>query len=236
MIIDIDNSDSVRSFVSKITADWFDINSTYYALKFDPHTNLTKFWNITDYMVDRISNYLDYTSEYFLKIWEQKCLEHDATLMAYHCTRHSNKEVFIKKGILPLSEETIKISKKQENPEAEEAWEYRSTRGSGPYFLLSYKSAKDPENHFHQYGPEILLAVHGHQPTNNPKKSIPLIIHCSIPFAIVPNKKFYTFCILKAYFLFLDPEDDSENLFEDSSIDLNGSPLVPKYIVRIEEI
>ena len=236
MILDIDNSGSVESFVSRITANWFDVNSMYFALKFDSLTNLTNFWNITDYMVDKISNYLGCTSEYFLKNWEQKSLELNALLMCYHCTRHSDKEVFIKEGILPLSEKTIKLSKNQQKSQAEEAWEYRSKRGSGPYFFLSYKSAKDPDNHFHQYGPEILLAVDGHQPSNNPKKSIPLIIHCAIPFSVIPNKKFCIFCILKAYFLFLDPEDDPENLFEGSPIDLNGSALDPKHIVRIEEI
>ncbi len=236
MILDIDNSSSVQSFVSKITKDWFDIDSMYYALKSKSHINWTDFWNTTDYMVDIISNYLDCTSEDFLKIWEKKCLEHGTRLMGYHCTRHSNKSVFTDNGILPLSEKTIEISSNQKSMKAREAWEYRSTRGVGPYFFLSYKAAKNPDNHFCRNGPEILLACAGHQPTNIPEKSIPLIIHCAIPFSILFNKKFYTFCILRAYFNFLDPEDDSENLFEGYSIDLNGSTLDPQHIVRMEEI
>ena len=235
MILDIDNSSSVQSFVSKITSDWFDIDSIYYNLKSDLQINWGNFWNITDSMIDIISNCLQCISEEFLNLWEKKCTEHGAMIMGYHCTRHSYKEGFVKNGILPLSEETIKLSQNQKRPEAEKAWSYRSTRGSGPYFFLSYKSAKNPDNHFFK-GPEILLAVTGHQPTSNSEKSIPLIIHCAIPFSILPNKKYFTFCILRAYFNFLDPEDDTEDFFEGYSIDLNGSALDPQHIVRIEDI
>ena len=42
--------------------------------------------------------------------------------------------------------------------------------------------------------------------------------------------------MLKAYFLYIDPEDESDNPFEGSSIDLCGSPLDPKYILQIEEV
>ena len=68
------------------------------------------------------------------------------------------------------------------------------------------------------------------------EESIPLIIHCAIPFEILPNKNYYTFCILRAYFNFLDPEDDTEDFFEAYSIDLNGNALDPQYIVRIEAV
>lgn len=235
MIIDIDNSSIVQSFVSKITSGWLDIDGMYYDLKSDSQTNWTNFWNITDGMINIISNCLGCTSEEFLKSWEKKCTEHDAMFTGYHCTRHSDKEVFIRNGILPLSDETIKLSQKQKRPETDKLWNYRSKRGSGPYFFLSYKSAKNPDNHFFN-GPEILLAVNGHQPTSNSEKSIPFIIHCTIPFSILSNKNYYTFCILRAYFNFLDPEDNTEDFFEGYSIDLNGSALDPQYIVRIEEI
>ena len=236
MILDIDNSNSVQSFVIKITANWFDIDSMYYALKSDSQTNWGDFWNITDYMIEIASNYLDCVSRDFLTIWEQKCLDHDAMLMGYHCTRHSNKSVFTDNGILPLSEKTIAISSVKKNIKVKEAWEYRSKIGVGPYFFLSYKAAKNPDNYFCRNGPEILLTCAGHQPTNISEKSIPLIMHCAIPFSILPNKKYYTFCILRAYFNLLDPEDDSGNLFESYSIDLNGMALKPQHIVRIEEI
>lgn len=235
MILDIDNSKSVQTFVKKITSDWFDIDSMYYGLKSDSQTNWTDFWNITDNMINTISNYLKCSSEHFLALWEEKCTIHSAMVKGYHCTRHSNKEVFLKNGILPLSEKTIELSKNQQRPDAEEIWNYRSTEGAGPYLCLSYKSAKDPKNHYFN-GPEILSAVNGHQPNKNSEKSIPLIIHCEIPFSILPNKKYYVFCTLKAYLNFLDPENGTKDLFEGASIDLNGKPLEPKYILRIEEI
>ena len=235
MIIDIDNSSSVQSFVSMITSGWFDIDGIYYDLKSDSQTNWTNFWNITDSMIDIISNCLGHTSEEFLKNWEKKCTEHDVKIMGYHCTRHSNKEVFTINGVLPLSEETINLSQTQKRLDAENLWDYRSKRGSGPYFFLSYKSAKNPDNHFFK-GPEILLAVNGKQPSSNSEKSIPFILHCAIPFSILPDKNYYIFCILRAYFNFLDPEDDIENFFEAYSIDLKGNVLDPQHIVRIENI
>ena len=186
-------------------------------------------------MISTISNYLKCSSEQFLKLWEEKCIIYGAIVRAYHCTRHSDKEVFIKNGILPLSKKTIEISQNQQRPDAEEKWNSRSELRPGPNFYLSYKSAKNPNNHYFN-GPEILLAANGHQPTSNPEKSIPLIIHCEIPFSILPNKKYNIFCTLKVYLNFLDPEDSTEDLFEGTAIDLNGNPLKPKYIVRIEEI
>jgi len=235
MIIDIDNANSVQSFVSMITSDWFDIDAMYYDLKSKSQINWTNFWNITHNMIDIISNCLGHTSEEFLNSWETKCIEQDAKIMGYHCTRHSNKEVFIKNGVLPLSEETINLSQTQKRPDAENLWDYRSKRGSGPYFFLSYKSARNPNNHFFK-GPEILLAVNGHQPSSNSEKSSPFIIHCAIPFSILPDKKYYTFCILRAYFNFLDPEDEIESFFEAYSIDLKGNTLDPQHIVKIEYI
>ena len=83
MILDIDNSSSVQSFVSKITSDWFDIDSIYYDLKSDLQTNWANFWNITDGMIDIISNCLQCTSEEFLQLWKKKCTEHGAMFMAF---------------------------------------------------------------------------------------------------------------------------------------------------------
>jgi len=235
MILDIDNSKSVQTFVRKITSGWFDVDSMYYDLKSDSQTNWSNFWTISDSMINTISNYLKCSSEQFLKLWEEKYTIYGAIVRGYHCTRHSNSEVFVKNGILPLSEKTIEISQNQQQPDAEEKWNYRSKLGAGAYFYLSYKSAKDPNNHYFN-GPEILLAMNGHQPTSNPEKSIPLIIHCEIPFSILPNKQYNIFCTLKAYLNLLDPEDGTEDLFEGAPIDLNGNALKPKYIVRIEEI
>lgn len=135
MILDIDNSISVQSFVREITSAWFDIDSMYYDLKSDSQTNWKKFWYYQDCMIKIISNYLGYTSEDFLERWAIKCTAHGAVLMGYHCTRHSDKEIFYKDGILPLSEKTIKPCQYQKRPEAIEMWNYRSTKGQGPYFF-----------------------------------------------------------------------------------------------------
>jgi hypothetical protein len=238
MKLDVDNSSSVQSFVNKITADWFDIDSTYHTLKSNPHTNLSDFFYHSYYMMDVISNSLGCSPRDFLKTWEKKCLKHNAMLMGYHCTRHSNERVFINKGILPLSEKLIETSSVQKNIDAKETWERRLTNSPGPFFCLSYEEAKKPDNYFCRSGAEILSRVDGLQPTNNPAESVPLIIHCAIPFSIIPNKEFCTFCIVRAYLFFLDPdpEDGSENLFEGYSIDLCGVSLKPQHILRIEKI
>ena len=235
MILDIDNLSLVQNFVKKLTEGWFDIDNMYHELKAGSQTNWTEFWNITDSMINTVSDYLKCSSEYFVSQWNKKCSLHGAMVKGYHCTRHSNKSVFLEKGILPLSEKTVNPLKNQKQLDASKIWNYRSTVGAGPYLCLSYKSAKDPNNHFFN-GPEILLGLIGNQPGINHEKSIPLILHCEIPFSILTNKKFYIFCALKAYLNFLDPEDGTEDLFEGASIDLNGNPLAPKYIVRIEEI
>ena len=178
MILDIDNSESVQAVVNKLTEYWFNPDKMYSDLKANGKTNSPDFWGITDHMIDNISEDLNQTPEEFLNIWNQKCVTCSVKIIGHHCTRHSNKEVFTGKGILPLSDETIKIHRNQ-NMEAERMWEYRSQRSPGPWFLLSYKDAKNPNNHFCNNGPEILLACDGYQPNIEPAKSIPLRI-CEI--------------------------------------------------------
>lgn len=234
MIVDIDNSESVQALVGKVLEYWFDPKGMYCDFKANGKTNSPDFWAITDRLLANISEYLDQKTGEFLDTWNQKCVTLGARIMGYHCTRHSNKKVFVEKGILPLSNETIKIFKDREQSK-KEMWEYRSQR-PGPYFLLSYAYAKNPNNHFCKSGPEILLGCPGYQVDVNPDKSIPLVIHCAIPYSILPDKDYYTFCILRAYFNSIDPEDDSNNLFEGYSIDLKGNALDPQYIVRVEEI
>jgi hypothetical protein len=237
MIVDIDNSRSVQALVDKVSEYWFDPKGMYSDLKANGKTNSPHFWAITHQLLADISEYLDQTSEEFLNKWNKKCVTHGARIMGYHCTRHSNKEVFAEKGILPLSNETIKIFEdRNQSMKAKGMWEYRSQRGPGPYFLLSYADAKNPSNHFCNSGPEILLACAGYQVDVDPVRSIPLIIHCAIPYSILPDKDYYAFCILIACFNSIDPEDDSNNLFEGYSIDLKGNALDPQYIVKIEEI
>lgn len=145
--------------------------------------------------------------------------------------------MFIEKGVLPLSEETIRLSEdKGQTALGKNTWEYRSQRSPGPCFLLSYKCAKSPKNHFCLKGPEILLACAGHHVGVDPAKSVPLIIHCAIPYSDLSEKDYFAFCVLRAYFNFFDPEDDLNTLFDGYSIDLEGKSLDPLHIVRIEEI
>ena len=237
MILDIDNSNSVQALVNTVSKHWFNPESMYSELKTLGKTNLPYFWGITTCLLADVSDYLDQTSEGFLDTWNQKYITHDVKIMGYHCTHHSNKEVFIEKGILPLSNETIRITgDRNQTFEAKRMWVYRSQRSPGPWFLLSYKDAKNPNNHFCLNGPEILLSSAGYQVNVDPAKSIPLIIHCAIPYSILPDKDYYAFCILRAYFNFIDPEERSGNLFEGYSIDLKGNALKPQYIIRIEEI
>ena len=130
-----------------------------------------------------------------------------------------------------LNSQKIKKTK-----EAEELKKYRATTGAGPCFFLSYQDAKNPNHPYCQRGPEVLLGCKGKQQNNISSESIPLIIHCAIPFSILPDFKYYVFCILRAYFIFIDPEDDSGNLFEGYSIDLMGKALDQQHIVKVEEL
>lgn len=237
MITDIDDSTSVQALVHKVSECWFNPEELYSDLKANGKTNSLDFWAITKRLLSDVSESLGQRSAEFLNAWNQRCVTHNTKIMGYHCTRHSNKEVFVKKGILPLSDETIRLFEdRNQTPQAKNMWEYRSQRSPGPCFLLSYKYAKNPDNHFCLKGPEILLACAGHHVDADPEKSIPLIIHCAIPYSILPDKEYYAFCILRAFFNFIDPEDEASNLFEGHSIDLKGNSLDPQYIVRIEEI
>jgi hypothetical protein len=236
MIVDIDNSESVQALLGKICESWFDPKQLYFDLKANGKTNSPDFWGINHLLFTEISNYLGMTLGEFLNIWTQKCSTYNVRIMGYHCTRHSNKKVFIEKGVLPLSNETIKIIEDKQNTETKRIWERRSQGSPGPYFLLNYSDAKSSGNHFLIYGPEILLACAGYQVNFDPAKSTPLIIHCAIPYSILPDKDYYTFCILRAYFNSIDPEDGSNNLPEGYSIDLKGTALDSQYIVRVEEI
>lgn len=235
MILDIDNSESVKYFVNKIAENWFNPEKMYFDLKANGKTASSNFWGITKYLLNIVSEYLNQTSDEFLSIWNHKCLAYGAKIMGYHCTRQNDEKVFAEKGILPLSDETIKIDENlNNNIEAKEMWESRSQRNPGPYFYLRYKDAKNPNNPFCNYGPEILLACSGHQPNVDSVSSIPLILHCAIPYPYLQEKDYFAFCILRAYFNSKDPDD--ELYFNDYSIDLKGRMLEPKHILNYEKI
>lgn len=235
-LVDIDNSQSVQALVDKVFQHWFDPKRMYADLKANGKTNSPNFWGITHQLLADVSKYLDQTSEEFLKKWNQKCVAHGVKIMGYHCTRHSNKDVFAEKGILPLSDKTIRIFEdSNQSTEAKRLRKYRS-QNPGPYFLLSYADARNPNNSFCRSGPEILLACTGYQVDTDSVKSIPLIIHCAIPYSMLPDKDYYAFCILRAYFNSIDPEDNALNFFDGYSIDLKGNALDPQYVFKIEEL
>ncbi len=237
MIIDIDNSESIQAAVNQVSEGWFDPVEMYSSLKDNGKTNSSEFWGVATQMLADVSGFLGLTSAQFLYEWDKRNIDNNTKFMGYHCTRHSDKRVFIEKGILPLSEETIKLSQeKHQTEQGKRLWEYRYQRSPGPWFLLSYKSAKSPENHFCLKGPEILLGCVGFHVDVDPAKSVPLVIHCTIPYSFLSEKDYFAFCVLRAYFNFLDPEDDVNNLFDGYSIDLKGKILAPLHIVRIEDI
>ena len=236
MLIDIDNSKSVISAVKYIELDWVKFASIYYKIKSDKNVGLGNFWNITDEMIRVISEKIHCSPEEFKTAFSSRLVNQGVKLMGYHCTRYSNKESFIKKGILPLSNSTIQFPEKQDSNIAENTLEYRLNKGPGPYFCLSYASAKDPNNHYCNFGAEVLLGCNGKQENNDSSQLKPMIIHCSIPFSLLPDHEFYIFCILRAYFSIIDPSDETENLFYDYAIDLKNQTLPPKCILKIEEI
>ena len=84
---------------------------------------------------------------------------------------------------------------------------------------------------------ELRERLEGRHVDVDPEQSFPLLIHCAIPYSIIPDPEGYlAFCILSAYFNFIDPTDESNLSFEGYSIDLKGTILDPCHIVRIEEI
>ena len=237
IIIDIDNSESVQGAVIGLSEGWFDPVETYADLKSNEKTKSPDFWAIDGQMLTDVSGFLGSTLAQFLSEWDQRCIANNIKFMGYHCTRHNDKQVFIEKGVLPLSEEMIKLSEdKVQTEQGQSIWEYRFKLSPGPWFLLSYKCAKKPENQFCLNGPEILLACTGDHVDVDTAKSVPLIIHCAIPYLVLSDKDYFAFCVLRAYFNSLDPEDDLDNLFDGYSIDLKGKVLESRHIVKIEQV
>ncbi|TAN41221.1 MAG: hypothetical protein EPN22_15940 [Nitrospirae bacterium] len=237
MIIDIDSRESIQSGVEQLSGGWFNPGELYACLKTDKKTTSSDFWNKSTHMLADISCYLGCPQDQFLSAWDRRCISSDTKFMGYHCTCHSDKKAFLKKGILPLSEETVRLSENViQAVHGKALWDYRSQHSPGPWFLLSYKCAKKPDNHFCLKGPEILSACTGHHVGVDPATSIPMIIHCAIPYLYLSEKNYFAFCLFRAYFNFIDPESDSDDLFDGYSIDLRGQALDPNHIIEIEEI
>jgi hypothetical protein len=269
MIIDIDNETSVLPIVRTLTADWFSLDDLYFQMKCNGKTNCRGFWASSSPMLDTIANYIGMAPKSFRMQWNYRCSEAGLKVLGYHCTRHRNQDVFLQRGILPLSDEVTyaffseivallklpsltptAIAELTQSIVRDNKWKYRSCMGSGPYFWMSYKEAKNPDNDYHQNGPEIWwlfvdqLLRYCHEKTIHIPYSdrdalrgiisealMPFIIHCEIPYSMIPSKDWCAFNILKACFTFIDPEDDPET---SGWIDLNGQILEPKYFCRIE--
>lgn len=272
MILDIDRVVSVIETVETIA--WFDVRKLYEKLKGDNETDSINFWHISAHLLHAISARLGQSIEVFVHDWRARCFASDLEVMGYHCTRVHDPKIFRDQGIISLDDNSIEIffsqlelvfstfslhvGQKQELIQIiknDSRWKYRSGKGAGPYFFLSYKNAQMPGNFFHASGTEILWLfvdillqycqnkkiAFPCSDRNECRKIIagelrPLIIHCAIPFSNLPAGNYYIFCMLRAFFLFIDPEDDSDNLFEGYSIDLCGNSLDPRYILKIEEI
>lgn len=122
----------------------------------------------------------------------------------------------------------------------------------GPNFFFSYQYARNQNNDFLKSGSEIRSVCvdktiqycsenNIRVPANNgsewreriARNMKPIIIHCLIPYSILPNKPYCSFCMLKSLFNNLDPED---NFIEDATLHLGGTSLDPKHIIDIEEL
>ncbi|MCG6537372.1 MAG: hypothetical protein L7F78_22340, partial [Syntrophales bacterium LBB04] len=87
MIIDIDNSESVQAAVNQVSEGWFDPVEMYVGLRADGKTSSSGFWGIATQMLTDVSGYLGWTSSQFLNEWDRRCIDNNAKLMGYHCTR-----------------------------------------------------------------------------------------------------------------------------------------------------
>ena len=276
MIIDIDNETSVLPIVRNLTADWFSIDDLYFQMKINGKTDCRGFWTDSLPMLDTIAGCLGMAPNSFRERWNHRCSEAGLKVMGYHCTRHRDRDVFLQRGILPLSDEVVSaffseinnlpelsslsstaIAKLTRSVVRDDKWKHR-LETPGPCFLMRYKEAKIPDNDYHQNGPEIWWVFVDHllrycrekkirMPYSNgaalrgfiSKALKPFIIHCEIPYSMIPSNDFCTLNILRACLTFIDPNDDSDDDPKEISakaIDLKGQTLEPKYFNRIEAL
>jgi len=276
MIIEIDDEKSVCSIVRNLTVDWFSIEYMYFQMKGNGKTNSGCFWTSSAPMLDAIADCLSMKPDSFRERWNHRCSEVGLKVMGYHCTRHRNRDFFLQRGILPLSDDIISaffleintvlplpsltstaIMEMTRSVVRDDKWKHR-LNNPGPYFLMSYKEAKISYNDYHQNGPEIWWLFIDHflkycseneirMPFSDraalrdiiSKALTPFIIHCRIPYSMIPAKDWCTFNILRALFTFIDHEydpDDDPKEISNKAIDLNGQTLEPKYFNRIEAL
>jgi hypothetical protein len=134
----------------------------------------------------------------------------------------------------------------------DEQWKYRVEQGSGPYLFLSYKAASKSDNPFLVNGPEswwYCIDEFIKYYRKNIRSCIvpnrldlmkvlceylkPIIVHCIIPFSILPDRYYYIFYILRAFFNSIDPGETNWDAY---SLDLRGTSVAPVFIVQIEEL
>lgn len=272
IVFNNDDQASVKESIIQITKGWLDPNKIYFSLKGSGITNRLKFWHETECLLESISHELSIAPQDFNRKFKESCDRLDLWLMAYHCTRSSRTEDFIKNGILPLNEAvlwaflseltvafpTFSLSKKEKESvilrvTQTDTWTSRLTlTGTGPYFFLSYQEAIKQDHDFLRNGSEIwwtcLDSLIQYCSENNiatptadrnewrAKISLnmsPLVICCSMPFSFLSDNPYYSGCMLKSYFNYLDPEDD---FLESGGLDLKGKKLDPQYIVGIERL
>lgn len=274
MIFDIDNKTSVLKTVETLTSDYFDIKVLYSNLKKNNITSYPDFWAANDHLLTVIADHLEQPLDTFTQQLVNNCLENSLRIIGYHCTRHRKQNIFKEQGILPLTSKIIenflseieqvfhpfRLQDEQKRELIEiikgtRIWVYRSGTGAGPYFLLSYVDAKDPQKDFHKNGSEFYWSLIDELTKYCRANDItlpysdrsecrckiaeelkPLIIRCAIPFNILDDKNYYISCMLTAYFNFFDPDKDSSFPFEGLSIDLKGTPLEAANILHIENI
>src|SRR5574340_478090 len=230
MILDIDRADSVTGIIEAIA--WFDIRKLYKDLKNGHETDSSNFWHISDCLLKSTSSRLLLRLTDFIDKWRASCISNDLKIMGYHCTRIHDLKIFMEKGIIPLDDGIIDsfflmlnfafpsflLSQGQKEEiihliNNDSTWKYRRSKGSGPYFFLSYHNASKRDNSFHASGTEIWwlfcdilikycqdrLIVLPWSDRNECRELIaeklrPFIIHCAIPFAILPAENYYIFC------------------------------------------
>jgi hypothetical protein len=125
---------------------------------------------------------------------------------------------------------------------------------AGPYFFLSSRGAKCPNNDYLDHGPEIwwncIDAIlrycsakgiylpctdRNHWREVIAKNLKPFIIKCSIPFPILSNQEYLTHVILVSFFNYIDPDPDSSVDFcKECCVRLDGKALDPKHIISFD--
>ncbi len=160
--------------IENITKNWFDAKELYNKIRQDGKITSPSFWHETAHLLNCVSGFLSCTKDEFMGEWNTRCENNDLHIMAYHCTRAFSSDSFLKKGLLPLSEETLEEFLRQsyiafpslrisDNDMElimreivnEPVLKIRlKDKQAGPHFFLSYLRAKEEDNNYLNHGPE----------------------------------------------------------------------------------